>query len=83
MRQFSIKNDRAAELLDKITSLTGQGKTETVIRALSLYESSLLADPGVESAIRSIRERIHPYLKPEYRGKVPSKEELEAELGMP
>ena len=42
MRQFSIKNNHAAELLDKITTLTGQNETEAVIRALELYQKSLL-----------------------------------------
>lgn len=83
MRQFSIKNVQAAELLDKITELTGQGKTEVVIRALELYQTSLLAGREAEAIVRSIHEGVHPYLKPEYRGKAPSKEEIEAELGMP
>lgn len=83
MRQFSIKNNQAAELLDKITQLTGQGKTETVIRALELYQASLYADRKTEAIIQAIHEGVHPHLKPEYRGKAPSKEEIEAELGMP
>ena len=37
----------------------------------------------VEAVIRSIRERVHSHLKPEYRGIAPSKEESEAELEMP
>lgn len=83
MRQFSIKNSQAAELLDKITRLTGQGKTETVIRALELYQASLLADRNTEAVIQAIHEGVHSQLKPEYRGRAPSKEDIEAELGMP
>lgn len=83
MRQFSIKNSQAAELLDNITKLTGQGKTETVIRALELYQASLFSDRKTEAVIQAIHERIHSQLKPEYRGKAPSKEDIEAELGMP
>jgi len=55
MRQFSIEDNHAAELLDRITALTGQDKTEAVIRALELYEGSLLADcnPYLETKKRS------------------------------
>lgn len=42
MRSFSIEDKHAAELLDRITALTGQGKTEVVVRALELYQTSLL-----------------------------------------
>ncbi|MCA9837410.1 MAG: hypothetical protein KC422_10850 [Trueperaceae bacterium] len=52
MKQFSIKNDQASELLDKPTKLTGQGKTETVIKALELYESSLSKRKDIEPTFR-------------------------------
>ncbi len=83
MRQFSIKNDQASELLDKLTKLTGQGKTETVIKALELYECSLSKRKDIEASIKAIHEKIHPYISEKYRGKAPSKEEIEEALGMP
>lgn len=83
MQQFSIKNDQASKLLDKLTKLTGQGKTETIIKALELYESSLLKRRTTAEKIEHINQHIHPFIKEEYRGKAPTKEEIEEELGMP
>ncbi len=83
MRQFSIKNDRAAETLERITRITGEGKTKAVVRALELYERMLLEDRGVAQAIASIRRDVHAHLKAAWRGKAPGKAEIEDELGMP
>lgn len=83
MGQFSIKNERAAELLERIIRLTGQGKTEAVIQALELYQARLLADEDARRVITSIQEYVHPHVKPAWRGRAPSKAEIEAELGMP
>lgn len=83
MRQFSIKNDRAAELLERITSLTKEGKTEAVVHALELYQAKLLGERDAEAVIRSIQQTVHPYVLPVHRGRVPSKAEIEEELGMP
>lgn len=83
MRQFSVKNDKAAELLDQVTSVTGEGKTEAVIRALELYLAKLMASPEVESALDAIRRKVHPKIRREHLGKAPSKNEIETELGMP
>lgn len=83
MRQLNIKNDRAASLLEQITQLTGEGKTEAVIHALELYRAALLADRETEAVIDSIRGAVHPHVLPEYRGRAPSKSELEEALGMP
>lgn len=83
MRQFSIKNDRAADLLEQITRLTGEGKTEAVVRALELYQAMLLGKREAEAVIASIKQAVHPYVLPAYRGKVPTKREIEDKLGMP
>jgi hypothetical protein len=83
MRQISIKNDQAADLLEQITRLTGQGKTEAIIQALELYQAKLLADRETKAVIASIKEHVHPHVMPEYKGKAPSKTEIEADLGMP
>lgn len=82
MRQFSIKNDRAATLLEQVTRLTGEGKTEAVIHALEVYQAKLLDKHEAEAVITSIRQGVHPYILPEHR-KVPDKAALEDELGMP
>jgi hypothetical protein len=83
MRQISIKNDRAAGLLEQITRLTGQGKTEAVIQALELYRAKVLADRETQAVIASIKKNVHAHVIPENKGKAPSKTEIEAELGMP
>lgn len=83
MRQFSIKNDRAAGLLERITRLTGEGKTEAIIHALELYQAELLREGDARQVIGTIRESVHPHLLPQYRGRAPSKAELEEALGMP
>lgn len=49
-----------------------------------LNNSENLTEQGeAEAVIRSIREKVHSHLKPEYQGKAPSKKESEAELEMP
>lgn len=83
MRQFSIKNDEAADLLERITRLTGKGKTEAVVRALELYQAKLLGERDAEAVVASIKQAVHPYVLPAYRGKAPGKAEIEDELGMP
>lgn len=83
MRQFSIKNDRAAALLERITHLTGEGKTEAVVHALELYQEKLLGEREAEAVIASISQSVHPGVLPAYRGRTPCKAEIEDELGMP
>ena len=83
MKQFSIKNDHAVELLERITMLTGEGKTEAVVHALERYREELLDTAGVEDVIDSIRTAVHPHLAREHRGRAPGKAEIEAELEMP
>ena len=83
MKQFSIKNDHAVELLERITMLTGEGKTEAVVHALERYREELLDTAGVEDVIDSIRTAVHPHLAPEHRVRAPGKAEIEAELEMP
>jgi len=83
MQQFSIKNDRAVELLNDLIKRTGKGKTELVIEALEHYQRSLKEDKELERLITFIRENVHTMMKPEALGKAPSKEEIEEMLGMP
>lgn len=65
MRQINIKNDTAAELLDRAVEATGQGKTEAVISALEVYLKSLEASNRAEAATKLVRERLHPAIDPE------------------
>ena len=80
MKQINIKNDVAAELLERAAQMTEQGKTETVIRALELYLRSLEADRRAEAAIRLVEGRLHPSIEPERLGQAPSKAEQETLL---
>ena len=82
MRQINIKNDAAADLLDRVVAATGQGKTDAVIHALELYLKSLDASRRAEAAIALVRERLHPTIDPESLGKAPGKREQEELLGM-
>lgn len=77
MKQINVKNDRAARLLEEVIAVTGEGKTEAVIRALELYKKSLGASRRAEAAIRFARERIHPTIPAEQLGRAPSKRERE------
>ncbi len=83
MQQFSIKNDRAVELLNDLTRRTGKGKTELVIEALEAYQTRLRSERDLEPTIESIRQTVHGLMKPEALGHAPSKEEIEEMLGMP
>ena len=84
MRQFSIKNERAATLLEQVTRLTGEGKDPKRLSTRSRFTK-----PNCWESVRRKRSSaqsaraftLTSYL--EYRGKVPSKTKLEDELGMP
>ena len=83
MRQLSIKNDRAVELLERITRSTGEDTTEAVVQAFELCQAQLLSSAGAERVIASIRTAVHPYVSVEHRGRAPTNEENGAELEMP
>jgi hypothetical protein len=83
MKQFSIKNDAAGNLLEQVTAITGEGKTEAVIHALELYRDKLMVGPDVVGALDSLRRNVHDVIKPENLGEQPSKAEIEKDLGMP
>ncbi len=78
MKQFSVKYDLAAELLEAITHLTGKGN-EVIVSALEAYQAELLRADDAQGALDAIRKTVHPHL-PEYRGRAPSKAELEEML---
>jgi len=82
MKQISIKNDRAADLLERAVRETGESKTAAVTHALELYLKNLEASKRADAAIAFVREKIHPQLEPSQFGHVPSKEEQEDLLGM-
>lgn len=80
MKQFSIKNDEAADLLERITARTGEGKTEAIKRALALYERKLLGESDVIAQIEWIKDHVHPFVDPQFLGRAPSKSQIESEL---
>ncbi len=82
MRQINIKNSVAADLLDRVTAATGEGKTEAITHALELYLKSIDASKRAEAAITLVRELLHPTIEPEHLGRAPSKREQEELLGM-
>ena len=82
MQQFSIKNDEAVNLLNDLTKRTGKGKTEVVIEALKQYQQSQ-GRSSTQKTIDFFEREVHPFVKQEYLGKVPTKEDIEDELGMP
>lgn len=83
MAGFNIKNPKAEALLEDVVRLTGEGKTEAVIRALERYRAELLAERRSAEVIASIRGRVHTGIAPEHLGAAPSEETIEADLGMP
>lgn len=82
MKQISIKNERAADLLERVIHITDESKTDAVTRALALYLKSLEASKRADAAIAYVKERIHPNLEPGQLGRAPSKKEQEELLGM-
>lgn len=82
MKQISIKNERAADLLEQVVRETHESKTDAVTRALELYLKSLTASRRADAAIAFVSEKIHPKIEPSQLGRVPSKEEQEEMLEM-
>ena len=82
MKQISIKNERAADLLERVIHITDESKTDAVTRALALYLKSLEASKRADAAIAYVREKIHPKIETSHLGRVPSKEEQEELLGI-
>jgi hypothetical protein len=83
MRQFSIKNDEAARLLEQVTTVTGEGKTEAIIHALELYRDKLTSGPELAARLDSLRRNVHGAIKQKYLGRAPTRAEIETELGLP
>lgn len=82
VKQLSIKNESVNDLVDRLVNMTGKGKTAVVLRALEHYEREVLAKHSGESVVDAIERIMSSSLKPEYRGKAPTKEEVEQELGL-
>lgn len=82
MSQINIKSSEVVGLLDRIVSLTGEGKTEAVKAALELYELQLLGRADITEQIAWCRENIHPLIDPAHLGRAPTKEEIERQLDL-
>lgn len=81
----NIKNERVERLLDEVSALTGESKTEAIRRALEERRDRLgrsLTVPNPADRLRRLLEReIWPALPPALRGKRITKAEEEAILG--
>ena len=55
MKQISIKNERAVDLLEQVVLETRESKTDAVTHALELYLKSLSASKRADAAIAYVR----------------------------
>jgi antitoxin VapB len=81
MRQTSIKSDRVAELIERISSKTGESKVEAVTAALERRLKEIEGDARAERALDWLRSAVWPRNPDRFRGKAPSKQEQEDLLG--
>ena len=81
MKRISIKNERAAGLLEQVVHITKESKTDALTHALTLY-LNLEASKRADAAIAFVRKKIHPNLEAGQLGRAPSKKEQEELLGM-
>lgn len=80
----NIKNDRVEQLLDEVTGLTGETKTEAIRRALEERRDRLVLDAGtrpVDRMLRVLEREIWPAIPAAVRGVRLSKAEEERLLG--
>ncbi|MDX2193243.1 MAG: type II toxin-antitoxin system VapB family antitoxin [Gemmatimonadales bacterium] len=82
---ISIKNERVEQLLDEITSLTGEGKTEAIRRALEERRQRLQRGRAeltrADRLHRLLHRELWPNLPPHVRSTTMSRAEEEALLG--
>ena len=80
---FSVKNDRADELLSELRALTGEGITEAVTRALDerLARTRALGGPTVSDMMWQLQEFRRKY--PEFATSDFRAEDLYDEDGLP
>lgn len=76
MRQLSVKNDHTAALLEPLARPTGKRETEVMIDTLEAYRAELVREADTLGSA-TIKRDVHPHVLPGYRGKSPSKAELE------
>jgi hypothetical protein len=82
MRQTSIKSDRVADLLDRLTAQTGETKVEAVARALEIRLHHLEQGGRFERTRSWLHHAVWSRLPPESRGSAPNKVEQEELLGL-
>jgi len=80
---LTIDNPEIERLADTVASMTGESEIDAIRRALEERKERLLKDETPEEKHRRLTHfletRIWPHIKPEYLGKLISKEE-EAEI---
>ncbi len=81
MKQTSIKSDRVADLLERITQRTGESKVEAVTVALEQRWQTLVARNRADRTLAWLEASVWPNLPEKVRGRAPSKEEQEDLLG--
>lgn len=84
---LNIKNDRVEALVDEVTALTGESKTEAIRRALEERRDRLAATRGlvaerpIERLRRVLAEEIWPSIPESARGRRLGRDEEDALLG--
>ena len=82
MPQVNLRNPKAVALAERLAARTGKSKTAVLLAALEAYEANM-AGADLLEVLASLERDVHARIRPEYRGRQPSRDELESELGMP
>ncbi len=82
MAQINLRNPKAVALVERLAVRTGKGKTAVLLAALEAYEADE-AGTDVDEVLANLEHDVHARIRPVHRGRQPSREELELELGMP
>ena len=81
MKQVNLKSDRVAQLLEQVTSQTGESNVDAVTKALEARLKELEAGNRTARTLAWLEASVWPSLPDDVRGKAPSKEEQEEMLG--
>ena len=82
MAQVNLRNPKAVALVERLAVRTGKSKTAVLLAALEAYEADK-AGTDLDEVLANLEHDVHARIRPVHRGRQPSREELELELGMP
>lgn len=82
MAQLNLRNPKAVALVERLAVRTGKSKTAVLLAALEAYEADTV-NAELDEVLASLEREVHARVRPEHRGRQPSRGELEVELGMP